>query len=151
MNAKQRRQAKRKSITRATLEPSQIRIVEDSINSEQTIHPPSPAQVTTRSSVYLGLFAFSLICWAIIFCFAISSAVCAGAVAAPDVAAGPIKLPSPLVAAPVAAPVKIPFIGSVPLEAAETPPVAPPIRAAIINGCIILFLWLLLVICELLP
>ena len=66
MNAKQRRQAKRKSITRATLEPSQIRTAQGINNSEQTIHPPSPAQVTTRGSVYLGLFAFSLICWAII-------------------------------------------------------------------------------------
>ena len=66
MNAKQRSKAQRSTRNQAALEPSQIRIVEDCINSEQTIHPPSPAQVTTRSSVYLGLFAFSLICWAII-------------------------------------------------------------------------------------
>ena len=66
MNAKQRRQAKRKSITRATLEPSQIRIAEDSNSSKQTIHPPSPAQTATRSSMYLGLFTFSIIFWAII-------------------------------------------------------------------------------------
>ena len=62
------------------------------------------------------------------------------AISVPDVAAGPIKLPSPLVAAPVTAPLKIPFIGSVPLALAESPPVVPPIKAANINGCIILFL-----------
>tara|TARA_R100001244_G_C5122854_1_gene123902 strand:+ start:278 stop:493 length:216 start_codon:yes stop_codon:yes gene_type:complete len=66
MNAKQRRQAKRSLKTQATLEPSQIRIVEESNSSEQTIHPPSPAQTATHSSMYLGLFAFSLIFWAII-------------------------------------------------------------------------------------
>ena len=66
MNAKQRRQAKRSLKTQATLEPSQIRTVENSNNSEQTIHPPSPAQTATRSSMYLGLFTFSLIFWVII-------------------------------------------------------------------------------------
>ena len=66
MNAKQRRKAQRSTRKQATLEPSQIRTAEESNSSTQTIHPPSPAQVTTRGSVYLGLFAFSLICWAII-------------------------------------------------------------------------------------
>ena len=66
MNAKQRRQAKRSTKIQAILEPSQIRTAQGINNSEQTIHPPSPAQVTTRGSVYLGLLAFSLICWVII-------------------------------------------------------------------------------------
>ena len=63
MNAKQRRQAKRSAKTQATLEPSQIRTAQGINNSEQTIHPPSPAQATTRSLVFFSLITFSILFW----------------------------------------------------------------------------------------